>query len=75
MSVVLACPIGMERSKPFPIIIRGPQLGGEYFSVFSSSLMSQPMSLEKTILMMFMVQCVLLMEVGSREGEFGTPLA
>ena len=48
---------------------------GEYFSVFLSNLMSQPRSLQKPISTRMRVHCILLTEVGSGEGVFGTPLA
>ena len=55
--------------------LRAAMRGRGYFSGFFSILMSRPKSLEKHISMRMMVACFLLNEIGSREGEFGTPLA
>jgi hypothetical protein len=46
---------------------------GEYFSFSPSILMSQPKSMHKPISTMMRVHCFLSNEVGSSEGEFGTP--
>ena len=75
MSVVHACPIGKATSSTLPQYFLRVVIRGEYLLVFFASLMSQPMSLHKSISMMIMVQFSLLKEFGFGEGESGTPLA
>ncbi len=58
---------------PFPYLLRAANRG-EYFSVFFSSFVSQPMSLQKPISTMMRVHCFLSKEVGSGEVASGIPL-
>ncbi len=74
-SAVSACSIGKATSSTLPQSFSRTAIRGEYFSVFSASLMSQPRSLQKPISIMILVQCFLLKEVGSREGESGSSFA
>ena len=75
VSVVPAWP--MEKAMNFtrPEYILRAAKRGEYFSVFFSSLMSQPRFLQKPISTMMRVHCFLSKEAGSGEGASGTPLA
>ena len=75
MSVVPAWPMGTATNSTLPQYFLRAAMRGEYFSVFSSNLMSQPRSLHNPISMMMRVHCILLKEVGSGEGVFGTPHA
>ena len=71
VSVVSACPIGKATNSTRPQYFLRAAMSGEYSSVFSASLMSQPMFLHKPISMMIMMQWFLLNEVAYREGESG----
>ncbi len=75
VSVVPAWPMGTATNSTLPQYFLRVAMRGEYFSVFSSSLMSQPRSLQNPISMMMIVHYFLLKEVGSGEGVFGNPLA
>ena len=67
-----ACVFDWEGDKLPPYLLFLESLDeGVYFSVFFPSLMPQPKSLQKLISMMMIVQCFLLKEIGSREGEVG----
>ncbi len=75
MSVVPAWPIGKAKNSILPQYFLRAAIRGEYFSVFSSNLMSQTRSLQKPISTRMKLHCIVLKEVGSGEGMFGTPLA
>ena len=75
VSVVPAWPIGKATNSTRPQYLLRAAIRGEYFSVFSSNLMSQPRFMQKPISTRMRVHCILLKEVGSGEGGFGTPLA
>ena len=75
VSVVPAWPMGKAMSSTRPQYLMRAAMRGEYFSVFLSNLTSQPRSLQKPISTRMRVHCILLKEVGSGEGVFGTPLA
>ena len=75
VSVVPAWPLGKATNSTRPQYFLRTAIRGEHFSVFSSSLMSQPRSLQKPISTRMRVHYILLKEVGSGEGVFGTPLA
>jgi len=75
ISVVPAWPIGKATNSTLPQYFLRAAMRGEYFAVFSSHLTSQPRSLQTPISTMMRVDYVLLKEVGSGEGVFGTPLA
>ena len=75
MSVAPAWPIGRAMSSTRSQYFLRAAIGGGYFSVFLSILISQPRSLQKPISTMMRAHCFLSNEVGSGAGVSGTPLA
>ncbi len=75
MSVVPACPMGKAMNYTDPQYFLGAAMRGMYMLVLASSLSSHARSRQNPISTTMRVQCFLLKEVGSGEGESGNPLA
>ncbi len=75
MSVVPARPMGKAMNSTDPQCFLRAAMRGMYLLVLASSLSSHPRSLQNPISTTMRVQSFLLKEVGSGEGESGTPLA
>ena len=74
VSNVPVWPIEKAMSSTLPQYLLRAAIREAYFEVFSSSFSTQPKSVQKPISMMMSVHCFLSKEVGSGEGESGTPL-
>ena len=75
LSVVHACSMGKTTNSSVPKCFLRAAMGGMDLLVLASSLSSHPRSQQIPISTTIRVQSFLLKEVGSGEGESGTPLA
>ncbi len=75
LSVVPACPMGKATNTTVPKCFLSSMTRGMYLLVLVSRFSSHHRSRQNPISMMMRVRSFLLKDVGSGEGESGTPLA